>query len=60
MLLGMAATRVLSSIVYQASPRDPVVLAGTILLMMLLGMAATWAPAQRALGVNPLKLMRED
>jgi hypothetical protein len=41
MVLGMAATRVFSFIVYQASPRDPVVLVGTILVMMLLGLAAT-------------------
>jgi ABC-type antimicrobial peptide transport system permease subunit len=58
--LGLAATRLLSYIVYQASPRDPVVLVGTVLAMLLLGLAATWAPAQRALSVNPSKLMRED
>jgi ABC-type lipoprotein release transport system permease subunit len=28
--------------------------------MLLLGLLATWAPAQRALAVNPSKLMRED
>lgn len=60
LLVGMAATRVLSFIVYQATPRDPVVLAGTVVAMLLLGLAATWAPAQRALGVNPSKLMREE
>ena len=60
LLLGMAATRVLSFIVYQATPSDPVVLAGTVVAMLLLGLAATWAPAQRALGVNPSKLMREE
>ena len=60
LILGMAATRLLSYIVYQASPRDPVVLAGTILAMLLLGLLATWAPAQRALRVDPSKLMREE
>jgi predicted permease len=58
--LGIAATHLLSYIVYQASPRDPVVLAGTVLAMLLLGLLATWAPAQRALSVDPSKLMRED
>jgi ABC-type lipoprotein release transport system permease subunit len=28
--------------------------------MALLGMLATWIPAQRALKVNPLILLRED
>jgi ABC-type lipoprotein release transport system permease subunit len=46
--------------VYEASPRDPVVLAGTIVAMLLLGLLATWAPAQRALSVDPSKLMREE
>jgi predicted permease len=58
--LGLAATRVLGSIVYQASPRDPVVLGGTVLVMLLVGVIAAWAPAQRALGVDPSKLMREE
>ncbi len=60
LVLGMAATRVLSFIVYQATPRDPIVLAGTVLAMLLLGLVATWAPAQRALHVDPSKLMREE
>jgi predicted permease len=60
LLLGIAATRVLSSIVYQATPRDPLVLAGVILSMLLLGLLSTWIPAQRALGADPLRLLRED
>jgi ABC-type antimicrobial peptide transport system permease subunit len=58
--LGMAATSVLSSIVYQATPRDPVVLGGTVLAMLLVGLIAAWAPARRALSVDPSKLMREE
>lgn len=58
--LGMAATHLLSYIVYEASPRDPLVLGGTIAAMLVLGLVATWAPAQRALRVDPSKLMREE
>jgi ABC-type lipoprotein release transport system permease subunit len=47
-------------IVYQATPRDPLVLAGVVLSMSLLGLVATWIPAQRALGVDPLILLREE
>ncbi len=60
LLLGILATRVLAYIVYQATPRDPLVLAGVVLAMLLLGLVATWIPAQRALSVNPLILLRED
>ena len=52
--------RVLAFIVYQATPRDPLVLAGVVLAMLLLGLVATWIPAQRALSVNPLILLREE
>jgi predicted permease len=60
LLLGVLASRVLASIVYQATPRDPLVLAGVVLAMLLLGLAATWIPAQRALGVDPLILLRDE
>jgi ABC-type lipoprotein release transport system permease subunit len=51
---------VLAFIVYQATSRDPLVLAGVVLAMLLLGLVATWIPAQRALSVNPLILLREE
>ena len=60
LLLGILASRVLASIVYQATPRDPLVLAGVVLAMLLLGLLATWIPAQRALSVDPLILLREE
>ena len=60
MLLGLAASHVLAAIVYQASPRDPIVLAGSVAAMLLVGLLATWAPAHRALRVNPSMLMREE
>ena len=60
LLLGIAATKLLSFIVYQATPRDPLVLAGVVLAMLLLGLLATWIPAQRALSVDPLILLREE
>ena len=60
LVLGILAGRVLASIVYQATPRDPIVLVGVVLAMAALGLLATWIPAQRALSVNPLILLRED
>jgi len=60
LVLGVLATRVLSYIVYQATPKDPLVLGGVCLTMMLLGMVAAWIPARRALAVDPLVLLREE
>jgi predicted permease len=60
LLSGVFATRLLGRIVYQANPRDPVVVGGAVLTMALLGVAASAIPALRALAVDPSKLMREE
>jgi predicted permease len=60
MILGVLATRVLSHIVYQATPKDPIVLVAVVLAMLFLGMVAAWIPARRALAVDPMILLREE
>jgi predicted permease len=60
LLLGILASRVLAFIVYQATPRDPLVLVCVALAMALLGLVATWIPAERALSVEPMTLLREQ
>jgi ABC-type antimicrobial peptide transport system permease subunit len=60
LLLGILASRVLAFVVSQATPRDPLVLAGVVLAMLLLGLLATWIPARRALSVDPMILLREE
>jgi predicted lysophospholipase L1 biosynthesis ABC-type transport system permease subunit len=60
LLLGILASRVLAFIVDQATPRDPLILAGAVLSMSLLGLLATWIPARRALSVDPMVLLREE
>jgi len=60
LFLGILASRVLASIVYQATPRDPLVLAGVVAVMALLGLLATWIPARRALSIDPAILLREE
>jgi ABC-type lipoprotein release transport system permease subunit len=41
-------------------PPDPLVLAGVVLAMLLLGLLATWIPARRALSIDALVLLREE
>src|ERR1019366_9419206 len=60
LLVGILASPVLAFIVDQASPRDPLVLAGVVIAMLLLGLVATWIPAQRAMTVDPMMLLREE
>jgi len=60
LLSGVLASRLLGHIVYQANPRDPVVVVGAVLTMAVLGIAASAIPALRALAVDPSKLLREE
>jgi predicted permease len=60
LLLGVLASRFLAFVVYEATPRDPLVLASAVVAMTLIGLFATWIPARRALRVNPAQLLREE
>jgi len=60
LLLGILASRVLAFIVFEATPRDPLVLAGVVLAMAMVGLIATWIPARRALAIDPMVLLREE
>ncbi|MFL6426920.1 MAG: ABC transporter permease [Acidobacteriaceae bacterium] len=60
MILGVLAGRVLSFIVYQATPKDPVILGGVVLTMLCVGLVAAALPARRALAVDPMILLREE
>jgi predicted permease len=60
LVLGLLATRVLALVVYEATPRDPLVLLGVLLAMFSMGLAAAAIPAHRALSVDPVILLREE
>jgi ABC-type antimicrobial peptide transport system permease subunit len=60
LVFGLFATRLLSFIVYQATPKDPLVLIGVTVTMLLLGLLASSLPARRALAVDPLILLRDE
>jgi ABC-type antimicrobial peptide transport system permease subunit len=58
--LGLAAGRVLSSIVYEASARDPLVLVAVALTMAAIGLGAALAPARQALSIDPIRALRQE
>lgn len=60
LLLGVIASKLLAQIVYEATPRDPLVLGGVLITMALLGLLATWFPARHALRIDPASLLREE
>jgi predicted permease len=59
-LLGIAASRVLSAVVYQATAQDPFVLAAVALTILLTGALSVAGPVRRALHVDPANVLREE
>jgi len=63
LIVGVAAslglTRVLSGLLYEVSPRDPVTLAAVCLLVAVVAMSAAWIPARRATRIDPATTIRD-
>jgi len=59
-LLGVAASRILSAIVYQASAQDPFVLAAVVFTLLLTGSMSVAGPVRRVLYIDPANLLREQ
>lgn len=60
LLLGVAATRLLSAVVYHATAQDPVVLLAVAFTMLVAGSLSVANPARRVLKLDPARLLRED
>jgi predicted permease len=58
--LAIAAGGVLATIVYEASPRDPYVLAAVVVIVAAVGAVACWAPARRSLKIAPMAALRPE
>ncbi|HEY6375277.1 MAG TPA: ABC transporter permease, partial [Edaphobacter sp.] len=57
--LGVLMSRVMAHLVAYATSREPLILAGALLTMLLLGVAAMLIPARRTLAIDPAQLLRE-
>jgi ABC-type antimicrobial peptide transport system permease subunit len=59
-LLGVAASRVLAAVVFQASAQDPVVLLAVSLTILFTGCLSVAGPVRRALRLDPASVLREQ
>ena len=57
-LCAVAAGRVLSSLLFQVSARDPLTIAGVALVLLAVSAAAALVPAHRATRVDPMNALR--
>jgi ABC-type antimicrobial peptide transport system permease subunit len=58
LVASFAATRVMSALLYEVSPLDPLVFAGVSALLGVSGVAASFIPARRATRVDPIVALR--
>jgi ABC-type antimicrobial peptide transport system permease subunit len=57
---ALATTRVLSAMLFGVGERDPVTFAGVALLLGAVAVVASWLPARRAAGVDPVVALRSE
>jgi putative ABC transport system permease protein len=55
----LGLTRLIASLLYKVSPRDPVAFGLAIVVMSVTALVALWVPAQRAAGIDPARAVRE-
>ena len=57
---ALAGSRLIESLLYDVSPRDPVVFVATALTLLGVALLACWLPARRAARVSPVEALRAD
>jgi predicted permease len=57
---ALGVTRLLQTLLYEISPRDPVVFGGVVMLLGLVALIAVAAPARRATRVDPVVALRDE
>ena len=58
--LSAAASRLVASLLFGVSPMDAVTFGSMATLLVIVALAATWIPARRAAGANPMTVLRAD
>jgi len=58
--LALPLTRLLSNLLFQVSPRDPLAFAAAFAMMTLASVAACFLPAWRATRTDPMRALRAD
>ena len=60
LVVAVTASRVLSSFLYETSPRDPWVLVGSVAALTSIASAASILPALRAARIDPMRALRTE
>jgi ABC-type antimicrobial peptide transport system permease subunit len=57
---ALALGRLVANMLYGLKPWDPATLVSSAVLLIAVAMAASWFPARRAAGVDPMRALRHE
>ena len=57
---ALALSQTLTSLLFEIRPTDPTTFIGAAALLVVVGAAASYLPARRAMRVNPIETLRQD
>jgi ABC-type antimicrobial peptide transport system permease subunit len=60
LLVAFAASGLVAPLLFQTSPRDPVVLTAVIAIVTVIALIAAVLPARRAIRVDPIVALRSE
>jgi ABC-type antimicrobial peptide transport system permease subunit len=60
LVIAVATTRVMSSMLVDVRPTDPVTFVAMVLVFLAIAAAACWLPARKAAGMDPNVALREE
>ena len=60
LVMALAGSQLIGSLLYGVTPRDPTVFATTPLLLLAVALLACWLPARRAARLSPLDALRME
>jgi ABC-type antimicrobial peptide transport system permease subunit len=59
-LVALAGSRLLSALLFQVSPTDPIALGGACAVLLAVGLGAAYLPARRATKIDPAQALRAE
>jgi putative ABC transport system permease protein len=60
LVVAIATTRLLSGLLFEVSPTDPISLLGPAVVLLLVALIAAYIPAHRATKIDPVEALRAD
>jgi predicted permease len=60
LFIALATSRLLTSLLFQVSPADPIALGGACLVLLVVAAVAAYLPARRATSIDPVQALRAD